>query len=255
MSSSFEERRRWIFVSHASADLKRVRQIRNYLEEKGGSPLLFHLLALSKVDEFWPIIEREIAARNFFLYCESVAAGKSEWVQKEREVVQRIEKPKPRIGSIQVDGPSLDYEVLDKFLMATKVFATYSHNDAERAAPFLEELDRFGYQLTLNRKVMPVEAMSSAGNWELEGAILEAAREGFVVLFLSARAAASQWVQLEVRFADDLGARFVPVLLEKISPEATLALRPAMNYQWFDATVDPATAPRRLVELLNARSW
>lgn len=179
MSSSFEERRRWIFVSHASADLKRVRQIRNYLEEKGGSPLLFHLLALSKVDEFWPIIEREIAARNFFLYCESVAAGKSEWVQKEREVVQRIEKPKPRIGSIQVDGPSLDYEVLDKFLMATKVFATYSHNDAERAAPFLEELDRFGYQLTLNRKVMPVEAMSSAGNWELEGAILEAAREVF----------------------------------------------------------------------------
>jgi hypothetical protein len=34
----------WIFVSHASADLKMVRQARNYLEDKGAAPLLFHLI-------------------------------------------------------------------------------------------------------------------------------------------------------------------------------------------------------------------
>ncbi len=35
-----------IFVSHASADIKMVRQVRNYLEERDTIPLLFHLVAL-----------------------------------------------------------------------------------------------------------------------------------------------------------------------------------------------------------------
>src|SRR5262245_21003171 len=46
--------RAWIFVSHASADLANVRKVRNYLEEKGAAPLLFHLRALTNPTEFWP---------------------------------------------------------------------------------------------------------------------------------------------------------------------------------------------------------
>src|SRR5262245_8191750 len=75
----------WIFVSHASDDLERAREVRNYLESKGASPLLFHLKALANPEEFWPIIEREIAARNFFLYCQSAIADKRDWVCRERE--------------------------------------------------------------------------------------------------------------------------------------------------------------------------
>jgi hypothetical protein len=55
-----------IFVSHSSKDLVRVRQVRNYLEESDASPISFHLLALQAPEEFWPIIDREIEARNFF---------------------------------------------------------------------------------------------------------------------------------------------------------------------------------------------
>ncbi len=46
----------WIFVSHSSEDMKAVRVVRNYLEEKGASPLLFHLMALTTAEEFWPLI-------------------------------------------------------------------------------------------------------------------------------------------------------------------------------------------------------
>ena len=56
----------WIFVSHSSADLKQVRVVRNYLEDRNSAPLLFHLKSLSNPEEFWPLIEKEIWARNFF---------------------------------------------------------------------------------------------------------------------------------------------------------------------------------------------
>lgn len=67
----------WIFVSHASEDLPRVREVRNYLEANGASPLLFHLLALDDPAEFWPLIEREITVRNFFLHCETNVSSRS----------------------------------------------------------------------------------------------------------------------------------------------------------------------------------
>jgi hypothetical protein len=91
----------WIFVSHASDDLVQVRKVRNYLEEKGASQLLFHLLALKEPEEFWPIIAKEIEGRNFFLFCESEIARTREWVRREREAVDAVAKIKPvRIAAI-----------------------------------------------------------------------------------------------------------------------------------------------------------
>src|SRR5262249_6395388 len=107
----------WIFVSHSSEDLAHVRRVRNYMEEQGASPLLFHLRALQHPGEFWPLIKREIAARNFFLYCQSHAAAKSPWVKKERAAVRAISKSrKVRIGSVQVDRPEIDRKGLELFL-------------------------------------------------------------------------------------------------------------------------------------------
>jgi hypothetical protein len=99
----------WIFVCHASADLANVRRVRNYLESKDASPLLFHLKALTDPVEFWPLIEREIQARNFFLYCDSPAAQASHWVKREREAVEAARRERPiRIGKVRVDEPEID---------------------------------------------------------------------------------------------------------------------------------------------------
>jgi hypothetical protein len=245
-----DKRDRWIFVSHASADLRVVRQVRNYLEEKGASPLLFHLRALTHQEEFWPIIEKEIAARNFFLYCDSEAAGKSEWVQRERRVIEALD-PKPRVGDIRVDQPGLDLVKLDRFLMSTKVFATFNRQDNDTVSPFLDLLEDSGYILTLNR----TPAARWAEDMDIVNRIGATTRDGFVVVFLSSNAVESKWVELELRLAHDLGARFVPVLLERVASFPSSYQSTVLAYQWFDATVDPSTALVRFLEMLNNRTW
>ncbi|MDF7777259.1 TIR domain-containing protein [Sphingomonas sp. AOB5] len=138
----------WIFISHASSDLANVRKVRNYLEDKGASPLLFHLRSLTDPAQFWPIIEREIEVRNFFLYCESEAARSSEWVRREREVVERIRRHRPvRVGAVDVDVEP-DTRSLDKFLAKLNVFPIYSSAQSERVAPYLQALRAEGFSVT-----------------------------------------------------------------------------------------------------------
>lgn len=235
----------WIFVSHASDDLLRVREVRNYLENKGASPLLFHLKALAKPEEFWPIIEREIAARNFFLYCESEAAEKREWVRRERAAVEAASQRRPiRVDSVRVDGPELDFAKLDAFLSKTRIFPSYLHRDRETVRPFLMAMERYGFQTFFDMKI-PV-----AGPWQeiMERELSAAARDGWVVAFLSQFALQSESVNCEIGAGIALGAKFIPVAIEKIVLPANLA-----HIQLFDATVDPAAAPERLVELMLRR--
>jgi hypothetical protein len=234
----------WIFVSHSSHDIERVREVRNYLEEKGASPLLFHLRALENPDEFWPLIEREIASRNFFLYCESEAASASEWVQRERAAVEAIRRERRiRIGEVRVDGDELDTEDLDAFLARTRVFPSYAVRDRPLVEPFLDELERAGFQVFRpERDVAPFDSWADVIDGELD----RAAEEGWVVAFVSPASVGSEW--LKSRAAASRGARIVPVMLEPVRPPA-----PLDQLQWFIAWEDPATSPRRLAEELLAR--
>ena len=75
----------WIFVSHSSKDWDKVRQIRNFLEENGHNPLLFHLKCLSNETEINDLLKREIDARNWFVLCDSEHARTSPYVSTEIE--------------------------------------------------------------------------------------------------------------------------------------------------------------------------
>jgi hypothetical protein len=75
-----------------------------------------------------------------------------------------------------------------------------------------------------------------------------AARDGWVVAFLSQFSIQRPNIDFEISAGIELGAKFIPVAIEKIEPPAKLA-----HIQFFDATVDPATAPDRLVELMLRR--
>ena len=65
----------WIFVSHSTRDLERVRLVRNAIEAANGEPIRFFLKCLSEHDEIDELIEREIRARNFFLLCDRSPPG------------------------------------------------------------------------------------------------------------------------------------------------------------------------------------
>lgn len=235
----------WIFVSHASDDLPRVREVRNYLESRGASPLLFHLRALMEPEEFWPLIEREIAARNFFLYCESAVAEEREWVRRERAAVEAVAKERPvRIDKLRVDGNELDLTKLDSFLAKTRVFPSYSHRDQDRVLPFLEAMERAGFQVFKDLDISISTPWQDAIQRELEAA----ARDGWVVAFMSQFSMQRPNINYEIGAGIALGAKFIPVAIERITPPANLA-----HILFFDATLDPLTAPNRLVDLMLRR--
>jgi hypothetical protein len=194
-----------IFVSHASADIKMVRRVRNYLEEKDTIPLLFHLVALTHAEEFWPLIEREILARNFFLYCESEAAERSQWVQRERQSVelarQRLAK---RIGHIRVDGSDIDTQQLDRFLRDTFVFFRFDTADYYAAASYANAVVEAGFVVSLN--ILNEGAGAEEVKEDLIANIEEAKKDGWVVLFAGASV---HWTRAQLRQFNKLKARRV----------------------------------------------
>jgi hypothetical protein len=134
----------WVFVSHASADLAKVRTIRNFMEDNGAAPILFYLRSLIRAEQFWPLIEQEIAARNFFLFCDSKAARASEWVRRERGAVAPIAQEHPiRIGRISLDGPEIDFHEIERFLVHARVYVI--HPDGLDVSPVFQMLEEFGY--------------------------------------------------------------------------------------------------------------
>lgn len=177
------EARQWIFVSHASADLEAARMVRNHLEAKGASPLLFSLKSLTRAREFWPLIEKEIAARTFFVYCESEAAQKSEWVIRERAAVARLSKRHPkRIAHIRVDCGELDYPALDRFLTRTRVLIAFDKHDTDAVRPFSDVLGALGFRVVLS--IISDDPIADA---DLTSQLGKAAAEGPIVGFVGNR--------------------------------------------------------------------
>lgn len=185
----------WVFVSHASADLPKVRAIRNFMEDRGAGPILFHLRALTHPDEFWPLIEREIAARSFFLLCDSHAARESQWVQREQETVERISRNRPvRIGRVSLDEPAIDYAALERFLRNLSVHIVYPRDHSTAYAIANEELKRVGYAASAwGPAAESLRSLAASPNaWDDFERMLEySAKEGWLLLLLDNELAAS----------------------------------------------------------------
>jgi TIR domain len=197
----------WIFVSHASGDLNAVRQLRNYLENIGAAPLLFHLRALNNAEEFWPLIEKEIAARNFFLFCQSEASEKSEWVRREREAVERLSNDKAiKIGKVMLDNGNFDAEELDKFVARTKCFLSSRQEDRWIFEIVKAMLVQHGFQ------VFDVNEMTFGEPWakSIEREIGFVAEHGFFVPIVTADYLSSHWCLEELSFAKERQARILP---------------------------------------------
>lgn len=235
----------WIFVSHASADIGMVRQVRNYLEDLGAAPLLFHLRALSQPDEFWPLIEREIRARNFFLYCESEAAKHSEWVQRERDVVAQVGcSGKIAVGTINVEGSNLDFAMLKQFVLRTRCYLSYSRPDQPNAMRVAQILGQAGFQTFLD-----MADLSAGTDWthQISNEIRHAAQFGFVVAIITKRWSESQWALEELKLSLALGARIIGVRFDNAPLPAELAA-----IRTIDGTRDIDQAMQELIKTLYA---
>ena len=223
----------WIFVSHSTLDLDKVRQVRNAIEVAGGEPILFFLKCLSDHDEINELIKREIEARNFFLLCDSSNARSSKWVRGEITHVNSLQEKKIEIIDLDADWQS-QISGIEAIVRHATVFMSYAHRDEGAIAPVRATLIANDFSVW-----DPSHDLRAGDSFaeQISSAIEDAAKFGFFIHFLSRASLESKWAAHELEEALSLGLRdrYIPILLEPQSaiadlmPESVRA-RQSINY-------------------------
>ena len=222
----------WIFVSHSTRDLDKVREVRNAFEKEGAEPILFFLKCLSDHDELDHLIKREIEARYFFLLCDSANAQKSKWVQDEIYHVESLQGR--RIEKINLDSDwRSQLDGIKNLLSNAAAFFSYSHADRAVVEPVRTALAARDFATWDD-----AHDLSGGDRWieKIESAIEAAASFGFFLQFISLRSLRSKWTshEAELAFKLDFGSRYIPILLDE--PQSLHDLLPEVvrNRQWID---------------------
>jgi len=229
----------WIFVSHSHRDLEKVREIRNYLEQRGHNPLLFFLKCLNDDDARLPeLIRDEIKERDWFVLCDSPNAKASKYVPEEVALVESLDgKSKETIDLTQDIQPQL-YK-LDRLLKRATVFLSYSRRDQEVAEQIQRALLGHDYRVWFDK-----EEVASIDHWADRNrtALDEAASHGFVLVLLSAHSLSSPYCKVEVESALEVArhskrSNVIPVLITESMRDCLPGQ--LFNSQWFDLTTGP----------------
>ena len=196
----------WIFISHSSADMEKIRIIRNEFEKYGQNPLAFFLKCLN-VDteknkkELFDLIQREIEARDWFVYCESESARQSVYVQMEREYVKKCKKVFIWRINLDNDIESIKKQVRD-ICCSIQVYIVSSHQDKNIYLPLIKDLKENDFS------VWDDESLSPGSNWEksIHATIENIAREGFTLFLCTKNTIASPAIINELKTAKKYGS-------------------------------------------------
>lgn len=144
----------YIFVSHSHKDLYEVRLIRNYLESIGCEPILFFLKSLDDENTIIKLIQDEIDARIWFIYCRSKNAEASKWVKSELDYVAKtgkdnvleidLENCLDSNNELSFDTKRQIDKVFRKILLAQGFFISYSRGDTQVASSIMDYLSKYG---------------------------------------------------------------------------------------------------------------
>ena len=218
----------WIFLSHSSADIQKVRQIRNEFEKCGHNPLAFHLKCLHDDTEegkreLSDLIIREIDSREWFVFCESLDASKSEYVQMEKDHI--LKTGKLNIWSVDMSKPIDEILALVRDICRQiKVFVSYSHWDRELAMRLVNALSEKDFDVWTD------ENMAVGMNWtdQINNAINEAAQYGFVLALITDNYLKSSSCRAETIAAIDKAAIVIPLVFGNVDVPDELS-----KYQYY----------------------
>lgn len=136
--------RAWIFVSHSTKDLSKVRSVRNQLERAGAEPLIFRLKFLDQKKSAIPVLlKAEIRARQFFLLCRSQNSRASAWVQKEIGYVNTL----PNKSKFVIDLDATSYGragLIGSVLRRVTIIVAYSWADRLQTLNIVRQLTTLG---------------------------------------------------------------------------------------------------------------
>jgi hypothetical protein len=190
----------WIFLSHSSKDIEKIRLIRNEFEKWGQNPLAFHLKCLNtdtrENESFlFDLIKKEIEARNWFVYCESESAQNSKYVQLEREYVEKVGKV--QIWKLDLSKPIEEIILKIKTICTQlQVFISYSIKDYDDfVLNLIDELKNNDFSIWDNNIISNDLQFKKTDN-----AIASIFKEGFFLGILTENSLEleSFWLELEV---------------------------------------------------------
>ena len=207
----------WIFISHSSKDIEKIRMIRNEFEKYGQNPLAFHLKCLKtdtneNKNELLDLIKREIESREWFVFCESEFSLNSEYVKLEREYVVSCEKKMIwRINLNASDEKIL--KQLREICQDLQVYISYSNKDYYFVSMLSKELEEKDYYVTTNRDISN-HNLSWAES--VSNKIINVSKKGLFLFILTESSIKSAFVETEINLAKANGARVITLLVGDI---------------------------------------
>ena len=211
----------WVFLSHSSRDYQDVKIVRNYLEKRGFSALMFYLKSLedpSKKELTQKLIESEIIERNIFVLCDSQDARNSDWVQNEVNYVKRF----PQKIYETIDMENIRYNQYRKYKELSKLknlinlsslFFSYVQEDREQVDSIFTFLNQNGFRVFKDTHSIEQGYNSS----KIRNAIQETIGKGAVLIFLSNNVLSSNLFWSEKEIALNSRAFIIPILLDNVS--------------------------------------
>ena len=189
----------YVFISHSHQDIRKVRQIRNAMEEAGFEPLCFFLKCLSDDDEIESLIKREIDAREWFVYIDSPNSKASAWVAKERKYIESCGDK--QIITIDLETNQSMKEVSDKLIHGLRICIVC----AEQNRKLGEDMQRRFTEKDMQASIRVVRLPSAEPIRETQA--------GCIVPLLSYGGIRSE--QLESLFSRETkaGAKIIPVMI------------------------------------------
>ncbi len=182
----------FIFLSHSHEDIKKVREIRNSLEERGFEPLCFYLKCLDDDSEIEDLIKREIDAREWFVFVNSENSRKSKWVTLEREYITKNNSKK--IITVNIDDEKDVLKAVNKLTSNLRVYLAYSHKDIELAKKLRAQLEKKDFIVFDDTDIPQNESYAET----VASAIYEAAESGLVIALLTKNASESRMLMSEL---------------------------------------------------------
>ncbi len=213
--NELENEKVYIFISHSHKDIEKVRKIRNYLESLDCEPILFFLKSKDDEDEIIQLIKDEIDARVWFIYCRSINASKSKWVNDEVTYVEQTGKNNIVIdidGCLDENG-ELKNSVKNKlnviingFRNLQQLYISYSHKDSVEVLRIVQFLKRYGVDLFYDDMThFGLDCKHSIHN--------QIVKSPYFLVFLSKQSINSHFIYDEIQLAQYFNKEIIPVIL------------------------------------------
>lgn len=209
-----EKKEIWIFLSHSSEDFNKVRQIRNYLEEKSYRPLMFYLKCLESDEEIYDLITREIDVRTRFILCDSENARGSNWVKREMDYISNQNPPRSFLRIDLSQSDDVIHKQLDSYVNQMNIYISYTRNQNDLFNEIRLRLNKY------DLRVLPDFNSINSGvifEQEIEKQISHAANNVFFVFLYSKDITFSSFVTNEFKLADKMGANVILITLDQES--------------------------------------